>query len=532
MNNPHPPTMLNRRRFLQLTGGAASLALLSACVATPAAPAADSASAAVPADNQPQRGGVLRVALADDVTTLDPGTSITLADVQIGYLAYETLIRRAENEPGAPLYPALAEAWETSEDATVHTLTLRQGVAFHHGTAFTAKDVEYSINRLLDPALAAGVSGSLGVIDKMEIIDDFTIKFHLKAANVVLPYTLAGPGVQIVPHDRTTEQIVAEVSGTGPFVLAERVPGERTVFKRNENYWDKALPYLDEVQLLVLPEPATQIAALTGGTVDLIHSIGLESAPMLEGTPEVSVVESSQGNYPIFAMRADQKPFDDLRVRQALKHAVDRAALHQALMNGRGTIGNDQPIGPGTPFWADVQPLAYDVEKAKALLAEAGYADGVEVALSTSDIGGPRVGDAAIAIQEMVKAAGFTITIDKVPAGDFWSQKYMQAPFFTSWWPVFSDPNAVLPLAYSADGFYNESGWSDPKVDELIAAGRAEQDGEKRKQIYAEAQQIISEQGGVLIPYFAPFLQAIRNTVQGHSPAPRLVYQNLWLAQS
>lgn len=529
MQTQAQPLFVSRRRLLQATGGAVALSLISACV--PAAPVAQAPAASAPADSQPQRGGVLRVALIDDVNTLDPGTSIGVADVQIGHLAYETLVRRAENEPDAPLYPALAEAWETNEDATVHTFILRQGVTFHHGTAFTAKDVEYSINRLLDPALAAGVSGSLGVIDKMEIVDDFTIKFHLKAANVVLPYTLASPGVQIVPHDRTTEQIVAEASGTGPFILAERVPGERTVFKRNENYWDKALPYLDEVQLLVLPEPATQIAALTGGTIDLIHSIGLESVSMLEGAPDVSVLESSQGNYPVFVMRVDQKPFDDLRGRQALKHAVDRAALHQTLMNGRGAIGNDQPVGPGTPFWADVQPLAYDVEKAKALLAEAGYADGVEVALSTSDIGGPRVGDAAIAIQEMVKAAGFTITIDKVPAGDFWSQKYMQVPFFTSWWPVFSDPNAVLPLAYSSDGFYNESGWSDPNVDELIAAGRAEQDGEKRKEIYAEAQQIISEQGGVLIPYFAPYLQAVRKVVQGHSAGSRIVYQNLWLAQ-
>jgi peptide/nickel transport system substrate-binding protein len=531
MNTQSQPLVVSRRRLLQLTGGAITLSLISACI--PAAPVTQSSAAeSTSADTQPQRGGLLRVALIDDVNTLDPGTSIGVADVQVGHLVYENLVRRAENEPGAPLYPALAETWEMNEDATVYTFTLRQGVTFQHGTAFTAKDVEYSINRLLDPALAAGVSGSLGAIDKMEVVDDFTIKFHLKAANVVLPYTLAGPGVQIVPHDRTTEQIIAEASGTGPFVLAERVPGERTVFKRNESYWDKALPYLDEVQLLVLPEPATQIAALTGGTIDLIHSIGLESVAMLEGSPDVSVLESSQGNYPVFVMRADQKPFDDLRVRQALKHAVDRAALLTALMDGRGNIGNDQPIGPGTPFWVDLQPLAYDVEKAKALLAEAGYADGVEVALSTSDIGGPRVNDAAIALQEMVKAAGFTITIDKVPVGDFWSQKYMQAPFFASWWPVFSDPNAVLPLAYSSDGFYNESGWSDPTVDELIAAGRAEQDAEQRKQIYAEAQQIISEQGGVLIPYFAPYLQAMRNRVQGHTPASRVVYQNVWLAQA
>jgi peptide/nickel transport system substrate-binding protein len=471
----------------------------------------------------------LRVAVNDDITTLDPAVSVNGADITVAHLLYENLARRAEAEPGAPIYPALAEAWESNADATIFTFKLRQGVTFHHGTAFTAKDVEYSINRLFE--LAASAAVSLGDLDKMEIVDDFTIKFYLKTPNVVLSYTLSGPGLQIVPHDRTTEQSQQEPAGTGAFALSERVVGEQIAFKRHEAYWDAGHPYLDEVQVLIIPEAAAQVAAITSGTVDLLAQIGLESVAALEGTPDVEVVASNQGVYPIFVMNVAQKPFDDLRVRQAFKHALDRAALQTALLQGRGNIGNDQPVGPGTPFWADVPPLAYDVEKAKALLVEAGYPDGVAVTLATSDIGGPRIGDAAVAIQEMVKAAGFMLTLDKVPPGEFWSQKYMQTPFFISWWPVFSDPNAVLPDAFSAQGDFNESGWSDPKVDELIAAGRAELDVEKRKQIYAEAQQIISEEGGVLIPYFAPFLQAIRTTVQGHIPSPRIVYQNLWLAQ-
>lgn len=523
------PFLLSRRHFLQMVGGsAASLALLNGCV--PATPATQ-APAAAPASAGPQRGGVLRVAFPDSISSLQPLSGVTYSDGVFGFSVYENLTYVDFTDPAYPVKPLLAESWEGSADALTWRFTIRQGVQFHHGTPLAAQDVLAGIQLHMDPANASVVASQLGGVASVELADEQTVQFTLKMPNVDFPRTLAVPGLWIVPPDRTLDELTAAPSGTGPYKYQSYTPGERAVLVRNEGYWDSAIPYVDELQLVFIAESAAQVAALTSDTVNMLIQVGVADLPLLESDPNIKVIENPLGSYHVFVMRVDQKPFDDVRVRQALKHAVDRAALHQALMSGRGTIGNDQPIGPGTPFWVDVQPLAYDVAKAKALLTEAGYADGVEVALSTADIGGPRVGDAAIAIQEMVKAAGFTITIDKVPVGDFWSQKYMQAPFFTSWWPVFSDPNAVLPLAFSSQGFYNESGWGDPQVDELIAAGRAEQDMEKRKQIYAEAQQIISEQGGVLIPYFAPFLQAIRNTVQGHSPAPRIVYQNVWLAQ-
>lgn len=529
----NPPSTVSRRQFLALTGSASALLLLGAC-APVVAPAeqttAQNAPAAVNPVDQPQHGGVLRFASSDVVNSLDPALWVSLADVQLGYTLYNTLTQRSDT--GMPLYPELAESWAMNEDATVHTFHLRQGVTFHHGTAFTAKDVEYSISRLLDPALGSSVVTSLGDIDKLEVVDDFTIVFYLKAPNVTLPYTLGGPGLEIVPHDRTTEELTQEPAGTGPFVLAEHVPGERVVLRRNERYWEPERPYLDEVQLLAMPEAAAQVAALTSGTVDFLHQIGLESLAALEGAPDVQVLESRQGVMPIFAMRVDQKPFDDVRVRQAFKYAIDRAALQNVLLQGRGVIGNDQPIGPGTLFWADVPPLAYDVEKAKALLAEAGYGDGLEVTLVTAEIGGPRLTDAAVILQEMVKAVGITITLEKVPGDTFWTEQYMQVPFFVSWWPVFGDPDGLLPLAFSAEGPYNESGWSDPKVEELIVAARGAQDLEQRKTLYAEVQQIISTEGGVLVPYFSPLLQAIRSNVQGHTPRSRAVLQGIWLAQS
>lgn len=525
------PFVISRRQFLQLASAATSLLLLNGCASTPAT-AQTSAQNTASAADQPQHGGVFRVAFTDSVLTLDPHLAFSVVDVQLAYQAYEHLVRRGENEPGSPLYPELAESWEMSEDALTYTFHLRQGVTFHHGTPFTAKDVEYTLTRLRDPQLGLTAGNTLSDVDQVTVVDDFTVTIQLKTPNVSLPFMLSGYGVQIVPHDRTAEQLAQATTGTGAFYLTEQIAGERVVLKRNENYWNKEAVYLDEVHLLTIPEPATQISALSSGTLDLVYNIGVESLTMLENMPGVAILESTQGIYPLFAMHVTDKPFDDLRVRQAFKHAVDRPALVQALLQGRGMIGNDQPIAPNTPFWADVQPLAYDVEKAKALLAAAGFPNGLEVTLVISEFGGPRVSDAAIALQEMLKAAGIMITLDKVPVNTYYAEKYMQVPFFSSWWPGMSDPNGVLPFGYTADAIFNESGWSDPQLDELIVQARGELDLAARQKAYTQVQAIISEQGGVLIPYFASLLQAARTNVRGYIPGMQVRAQFIWLAQA
>ena len=518
---------VHRRQFLQLLGGSAALIALNGCTIPSGVKLATPAAGAVEASS-PQRGGVLRLVFTDDLLTLNPGTSSTFADVDVAKMLYDALFWVSEGEEGAPIYPMLAESWELNEDATVYTLHLRPNVVFQHGTPFTAKDVEYSINRMLDPA-SGTIAASLSMVERVEVLDELTVTIHLREPNVALPTVLGGPFAQIVPHDRTTEQLSETPAGTGPFVLAEYVPGERIVFKRNENYWDPERPYLDEVQVIVIPEVASQLAALTSGLVDFLQSVSLENLAILQESPDVTLLEGVQGYYPVFAMRVDQKPFDDVRVRQAIKHAVDRNALHSALMLGRGSVGNDQPMAPGTPFWAEIPPLDYDVEKAKALLAEAGYSDGLEVTLTIAEIGGPRINEAAVAIQEMVKAAGITVLLEKVPASSYYVEKYMQVPFYISWWPTLSDPETVMPVAFTASGIYNESGWSDPRAEELIAVARGEQDVEKRKALYAELQQLISEEGGVLIPYVAPLLQAVRKNVHGHIPALPTAAQKIWV---
>ena len=526
---PNQSLRLTRRQCLQfIAGGAGAVALqslLSGC--SPIAPAAQSPATTATA-GKPKRGGVLRYIPPDSLSQFDPAMGQKNAEISALLCAYDTLTYHDVTTKGEPVRPQLAESWEQSPDGLSYTFKLRQGVTFQHGTPLTAKDVAYTFQRIRDPKMGSHWANNLKTLDKIETTDDYTVKFHLLSPDVTIPYLFAMPGFAIVPHDRTAEQLAKEPGGSGPFKLAQYLPGERLIFKRNENYWNKELPYLDELQFHFISEPAAQFAALTSDAADVIGQISISNVAQIEQAGGLKVVEGEQGRYHLFAMRATEKPFDDVRVRQAFKHAIDRAALQKAILLGRGAIGNDQPIGPSNTFSANVPPLPYDVAKAKQLLTEAGYPNGLEVTLSVAEIM-PGIVDAATALQEMFKAAGIIVTLDKVPVPTFFGQKYKKTPFFASWWPLFSEPDYILYSAYLAGGS-NETGWSDPKLTELITQGRRERDQAKRRQIYADVQKMISEQGAVIIPYFIPSLGAARANVNGFVPAspPRLPF--VWLA--
>lgn len=517
-------THLNRRTFLQLTGGLALAALSASCVNPSTVKLEPTA-----APNEPLQGGVLRIAMPDGVSSLDPSTILTTSDISYSLMVHDGLTRSSEGEPGTPLYPQLAESWEMSEDALTYTFSLRQGVTFHHGSPLTAQDVAFTMQRLLDPDLGLSLHSTLSsFLERVEVVDDHTITFYLARPSVTLPYILSNPGTQILPHDRTDEQRATEPSGTGPFRFVENVPGERTVLARNENYWEAGVPYLDEVHLLEIPEAATRIASLTSGTVDVIAQVGIENLPVLTNTEEIQILKSLQGTFAIFAMNVTAEPFDDLRVRQAFKHAIDRNVLEQVVLQGNGIVVNDQPVMPASPLWADIPALAYDVEKAKSLLAEAGYADGLEVTLTVAEVT-PHIVDAAVVIQEMLQEANITVQIQRVPAGSYWAEHYMQTPFFVDYWSSASEPDIDLSMGYVTGAAYNASGWSDPQVDALVVQSHGERDLPARKELSATIQQMISHEGGVIIPYLMPIYVATRDNVRGLVPGLIIPAQFIWL---
>jgi len=529
-NQPLSQFTVSRRRFLHLTGGTTLLLTLNACAPSLQSPPAVSPATA-PQTGQPQRGGVLRFASADAPVNLDPARYSNGADIYLAATVYEGLVAIDTSDPTFPIVPRLAESWEVSEDGKVWTFHLRQGVKFHHGTPFTAQDVLYTFARIQDPALAATGYERIRAVEQVEAVDDRIVRFQLNSPVVTFLSTVgdALAALAIVPHDRTTAELAQTPSGTGPFQLTDYTPGERAIFKRNEDYWAADLPYLDEVQHLYMSDSTTQIAALTSGTLDAM-SLSSENMAALANNPAVQILQLAPGAQDLFVMRADQAPFQDVRVRQAFKLAVDRPGLRQVVLQGQGDLGNDQPIAPTSPFWANLPIPQQDIGKAKELLAAAGYPDGVSVTLVIAEIA-PSLVAAAVALQEMVKPAGITIELERVAVDVFWVQYSMQVPFFVSYWFNPLDPDQLLSTVYQSTAPYNESGWQSPELDALIEAGRIEPDLAKRTAIYAQAQQLISEQGCVIIPYYRPLLVAATTAVQ--NLRQELAYsgaRDVWLA--
>ena len=509
--------LLNRRDFLTLTG---SSLLLAACgqQAEPA-PVEEGPLEEAPVEEAPGEeaagGGTLRVAFSSTPAELDPALYTNNEEYNIGFAIFDGLVW--VDHTLTP-QPALAESWESSDDGLTWTFKLREGVKFHHGTDFTAQDVVYTFERILDEEFGSPLRSTLLFLDGVEAVDDYTVQFNLASANADLPFLTGGAQARIVPHDMTSDEIRANPSGTGAFKMSEYVAADHTTLVRNDDYWGGA-PALDEIRHLYMPEAPTQVAALSGGTIDVIWQLGPENIPPLEGDPNVTVHEVPSGLYQTIAMQANVEPFTDVRVRQALKYCVDRPGVLQVVLQGRGELANDHPIAPVSPFYADIPIRERNIEKAKELLAEAGYPDGLELTLVTSSVRAGMV-EFAVAFQEMAKEAGIKIEIERVPPDNFWSETWMKVPFFTSNWNFRPSIDETLTLLYHSDAKWNEGEWRNPDFDALVEAARAERDPDKRKELYAQAQELLHEEGSVIISYFKPALMAIRNNVKGFTPHP------------
>lgn len=374
------------------------LLILASC--TPASPAASDANApaAEAQATTPQNGGEITVVYKDDLATLDPAVGYDWTNWPAIKMVFDGLL---DYDDTTNITPRLAEAMpEVSDDATVYTFKLRQGVKFQNGREFTAADVVYSLTRVLDPATqspGAGfylgiqgaqefVDGSATTVAGIEALDDYTVQFTLSQPDVTFLNKLALNFAYIVPQEEVEaagENFGHAPVGTGPFTLAEWQSGQYLLFERNPDYFYEELPYLDKVRIEVGVEPDVALLRLERGEIHLMGDpppgaewTRISSDPAwanrIERQPQVSTI--------YIAINTTVAPFDNLQVRQALNHAIDKERIIQ-LLNGRGTVANQvlPPLMPG--YDTEYQGYEYDPEKAKALLAEAGFADGFETSI-------------------------------------------------------------------------------------------------------------------------------------------------------
>lgn len=512
-------TALSRRHLLQIAAGS-SLAtwLLPGCSTSQATGAPLSTASAQPLakSTSAPATGVLSVALATVPDTLDPAFFATTEAFQFGFMVYDGLIWVDQSLTPQPM---LAERWEHSDDLLTWTFKLRQGVKFHHGVPFTAQDVVYTFTRLLDEKTGSRLRTTLQFIAQVEAVDDRTVLLHLKTPNMDLPLLLGAAQARIVPNNYTAEQIANTPSGTGPFQMAERVGTERIRFTRNPSYWDAPRPYLSEVQHLYIADPEARSQALRQGKVDLLADISHAEAASLRDQPDLQIIEQPSGAYQTIVMQATEKPFQDPRVRLALKLCADRSRLQSQILGGGGALGNDQPLAAINPLWTDLPQRAPDLAQARKLLSAAGYPNGLQLDLITSS-SRPGMLELATAFQAMAAPAGIQIQVVKVPADVYWTNYGGKVPFHIGNWNLRPSADETFMLAYHSMSSSNESKWSHPDLDGWLDAARSEADPEKRKALYAKAQQLISDEGAVIIPYFRPVLTALRSTIQGFTSHP------------
>lgn len=530
--SPFTSTRVTRRSFLKLLGGTTAATALSACgtSSSPTAQEDEPTADTEQTTSEPRRGGVLRVAFPPSNDSLDPAFLSSFESWNASLAVHETLVHMDNN---LALQPLLATAWEPSEDGLTWTFTLREGVTFHDGTPFTADDVAFSFNRILDPDLGSIYARQIHFVERVTAVDEQTVAFTLRSPNLDLPAIITMPTFGIVKHDRSDDDIASEPIGTGPFRLTEYMPDERVHLARHESYWQEGLPYLDEVQHIYLAEEVTRVSSLGDGTVDAIWQLGVESIPVVEAQPDTIMTEVPSGSFQEIFMKVTEPPFDDVRVRQALKHCVDREGMIQGVLQGYGTIGNDQPVSPLNPFWADIPPLEYDVERARELLAEAGHADGLTVTLTTTN-SRPGMLESAIVLQEMAKAAGITIELEREPPGTYWAD-WQELPFGVGNIPTVPSTDELLTMMNHSEGLANPStSWHTPEVNGLIEAARAETDETRRQELYREAQQIISRDGARIIAYYRPLFTARRSQVQNLNliPTSMFDFREVWLAEA
>ena len=503
----HRSGALSRREFVQ-RAVAAGMTMSAIGMLLARTPIAHAAHAEV------KKGGTLRLAIIGPAKPLDPALIGDDGTIEVCKNIYSYIVRLG---PTLVPEPDLASSFSMSADGKAWTFNLRKGVKFHSGKPFNADDVIYTVKRSMDPKVGSGAASLLTGIFSIQRVDDYTVKFHLKAPDPDFAAAL-GDYHMCVIENNFKGNFAKNASGTGPFKLAEYVPADHALLVRNPNYFEAGLPYLDAIKLLFLPDESTRVNALKSGSVDFIQKINVSSAPLLQGAPGIKVVTLPGTSFNHLRMRCDKPPFNDARVRQAFKYVVDRPALNAVINKGLAPLANDQPIGPAfAAFYTDIGLRAHDVSKAKALLAAAGHTNGLSVELVASPY--LYYTDLAAAYQQLASAAGITIKIISETLDVYYGSNndWINVEFGITGWAARAVPSVLLKQLYRTGSSYNEVHYSNPKLDALIDSSSQELDPAKRKAQYKQIEQIISDDGGTILPFYSstivPYNTRVHDTI-------------------
>ncbi len=474
-------------------------------------------SAAAP--GSAQGNNVLIMARAADTTGLDPHTQTAFASFRLLELIYEPLVTL---DAELNIVPALAESWEFSDDATTLTMHLRQGVTFHDGSDFTAEDVVDTFERILDENTGAATRANFLSIESMDTPDDYTVVFNLSQPDVPILAAMSSTNAAIMSSEMiATGDPANEAIGTGPFILDEWIPEEVTTLTANPDWWGEG-PYVDGIEMRVIPDEASILAALRAGEIDFALLNDPLVATLITEDSGIVLNRAPAIAYHVLQLNAAREPLDRLEVRQAISCAIDRQEVLDTASLGQGRVTGPLTIPAYRVPLEDLFCYQKDLNRARELMAAAGLEEGFTLPMIVASAEPPTAVAEAQSIQAQLAAINITVEIETMELSvyvDRWlAADFDSAVALNGGRP---DPYTMYARYWTRNGNLNTvAGYIDDTLDELMAQGRAETDPDARYEIFAEFQRHLTEMAPWIWLYTDYEYTAQQPYVTGFIPMP------------
>lgn len=462
---------------------------------------------------------ILIMARAADTTGLDPHTQTAFASFRLLELIYEPLVNL---DADLNVVPSLAESWDFADDGMTLTLNLRQGVKFHNGADFTAEDVVATFNRILDEATGAAARANYLNIASIDTPDDYTVVFNLSQPDVPLLAALATTNAAIADSaDIESGNIATVANGTGPFKLENWTPEETTTLSANADWWGDG-PNVDGIEIRIIPDETSILAALRAGTIDFALLNDPLVATLLKDDPNIVLNRVPAIAYHVLQLRAAVPPLDKLEVRQAISCAIDRQEVLDTASLGEGKVTGPLTMAAFALPTDELFCYQKDLDKAKELMAAAGMSDGFTLKVIAANAEPPTALSEAQNIQAQLAEIGITVEIESMELSvyvDRWLKGDFEAAVALNGGRP--DPYTMYARYWQTTGNLNNvAGYIDSTLDDLMARGRAETDPAARYEIFAEFQRHLAEVAPWVWLYVGYEYTAQQPYVSGFIPSP------------
>ena len=463
---------------------------------------------------EPVTGGSVVVGIQQDIDSLDPHKATAAGTKEILFNIFEGLVKTDEN---GNLMNAVASDYTISEDGLVYTFVLRENVKFHNGNTVTAEDVKYSLDRASGLLDGTALISTLKAIQSVDIVDDKTVQVTVDSANTELIYSFTAA---IIPEG-SGEAAESAPIGTGPFSFVSYKPQEGIVVAKNAEYWQEGLPYLDEVNFKIVNSPDTALLDLKGGSIDIYPYLTDSQANELKDSFQILAAPSNVVQA-LFLNNADET-LKDVKVRQAICYALDKTSVNEFVTGGNSTAISSAMLPAMKDYYVDLNDMYGDsanIEKAKELLTEAGYPDGIDLEITVPSNYEVHMQTAEVVVEQL-KAAGINAVINPVEWNTWLEDCYNGRKYQSTICGITCDMTpGYLLNRFQSDSKKNFVNFANAEYDETYVKAQASLDLSEKAEHYKKLQQILCEDAGSAFIQVPPITIAMNQKLAGYKFYP------------